>query len=181
MAEPLFWCKGATALFDAERARGEERQKREAEYKAQADLEAKMEADVKATAEERNALKVERARIEAAGGVVVHNRVNGTLAISRSFGDVQHKEPGGPTTVVATPEIFIEPVSQTEEFLVIATDGLWDVMSSQQVVNFVRTRLNEHRDLARVARELTDEALRNSSVDNVSAIVVAFNQQLQPG
>ena len=131
---------------------------------------------VELTRDHRLTRRDERERIEAAGGVVVHHRVNGTLAVSRSFGDVQHKG-DGPTTVVATPEVFVEPVSAAEEFMVIATDGLWDVMSSQEVINFVRIRLSEHRDLARVAQELTQEALHNASVDNVSAVVVAFNQE----
>ena len=108
--------------------------------------------------------------------MIVHHRVNGQLAVSRSFGDVEHKGSDGPTTVVATPEVFVEPVSEADEFMVIATDGLWDVMASQEVVNFVRSRLSEHRDLARVAKELTQEALHNASVDNVSAVIVAFNQ-----
>ena len=112
--------------------------------------------------------------------MIVHHRVNGQLAVSRSFGDVEHKGSDGPTTVVATPEVFVEPVSEADEFMVIATDGLWDVMASQEVVNFVRIRLSEHRDLARVAKELTQEALHNASVDNVSAVIVAFNQAPHP-
>ena len=88
--------------------------------------------------------------------MIVHHRVNGQLAVSRSFGDVEHKGSAGPTTVVATPEVFVEPVSEADEFMVIATDGLWDVMASQEVVNFVRSRLSEHRDLARVAKELKE-------------------------
>ena len=128
------------------------------------------------TRDHRLTRKDERERIEAAGGVIVHHRVNGQLAVSRSFGDVEHKGSDGPTTVVATPEVFVEPVSEADEFMVIATDGLWDVMASQEVVNFVRSRLSEHRDLARVAKELTQEALHNASVDNVSAVIVAFNQ-----
>ena len=64
-----------------------------------------------------------------------------------------------------------------DEFVVMATDGLWDVMQSQQVVNFIRLRLQSHRDLNRVAEEVTKEALRQQSVDNVSVIIVAFNQE----
>ena len=87
------------------------------------------------TRDHRLTRKDERERIEAAGGVIVHHRVNGQLAVSRSFGDVEHKGSDGPTTVVATPEVFVEPVSEADEFMVIATDGLWDVMASQEVVH----------------------------------------------
>ena len=54
------------------------------------------------TKDHRLTRKDERERIEAAGGVIVHHRVNGQLAVSRSFGDVEHKGSDGPTTVVAT-------------------------------------------------------------------------------
>ena len=123
----------------------------------------------------------ERNRILAAGGSIVQNRVNRTLAVSRAFGDVQHK--GGAVTadggdiIIAVPEVHDEAISVRDEFMVMATDGLWDVMQSQQVVNFVRLRLQSHRDLNRVAEEVTKEALRQQSVDNVSVIIVAFNQE----
>ena len=55
--------------------------------------------------------------------------MNGQLTVSRSFDDVEHKGSDGPTTVVATPEVYVEPVSEADEFMVIATDGLWDVLS----------------------------------------------------
>ena len=52
-------------------------------------------------------------------------------------------------------------------------------MQSQQVVNFVRLRLSSHRDMSRVAEEVTAEALRQGSVDNVSVVIVAFNQDMR--
>jgi len=59
---------------------------------------------------------------------------------------------------------------------VIACDGVWDVMTSQQVVNFVRRKLREHSDVQRAAEELVQKALKLNSIDNVSAFVVALNQ-----
>ena len=58
----------------------------------------------------------------------------------------------------------------------MATDGLWDVMESQQAVNFLRTRLSAHRKVKLACKELVREALKLGSIDNTSAIVVALNQ-----
>ena len=64
-------------------------------------------------------------RIERAGGRVTWEgipRVNGNLALSRSLGDRSERP-----AVVATPDLFVLDVSQQDEFIVMATDGLWCV------------------------------------------------------
>ncbi|GMH50991.1 hypothetical protein TL16_g00921 [Triparma laevis f. inornata] len=113
----------------------------------------------------------ERARVEKAGGKVKSNRVNGVLAVTRSFGDVAHK-----TAIDAEPEVKTEIITERDEFLLMATDGLWDVMESQQAVNFVRTCLNRHHKVKLAAKEIIREALKMGSIDNVSAVIVMFNQ-----
>ena len=52
--------------------------------------------------------------------------------------------------------------------------GLWDAMSMQSVVNFIRKQLDKHHDLQKAASAITTEALRRGSVDNVSCILVLF-------
>jgi serine/threonine protein phosphatase PrpC/tRNA A-37 threonylcarbamoyl transferase component Bud32 len=116
----------------------------------------------------------ELARVRGAGGLVVNHRLNGTLAVSRSFGDVAHK---GPVPAIsATPEVRICAVSGEDEFVVLGCDGLWDALSGRVVANFIRGELNDHGDLQKAARAVTEEALRRGSVDNVSVILVALNQ-----
>lgn len=125
----------------------------------------------------------ERARIEAAGGTVIKDRLHGILAVSRAFGDAEHKMAKGmecwgkqfsSDPLSAEPETTLEPLQPEDEFVVLGCDGLWDVISSQQVVNFVRKRLLCHGDVARASRELVSRAIALGSVDNVSAVVVAF-------
>ena len=129
------------------------------------------------TQDHRLTLPDELARIRSAGGLVVNHRLNGTLAVSRSFGDVRHKaQPGRAPTVTATPEVTIRALDAEDEFVVLGCDGLWDALSMQTVTNFVRGELNAHRDLQRAAKAVTEEALRRGSVDNVSVIIVALNQ-----
>ncbi|KAJ1457578.1 phosphatase 2C-like domain-containing protein [Pelagophyceae sp. CCMP2097] len=131
-------------------------------------------AAVALTSDHRLTRTDERARIEAAGGLIVNNRLNGTLAISRSFGDVAHKGGAGAPTVTATPEVTIRAIAADDEFVVLGSDGLWDALSNQSVVNFVRTELGAHHDLHKAAVSTTAEALRRGSVDNVSCIIVLF-------
>lgn len=125
----------------------------------------------------------ERARIEAAGGKIIKDRLHGVLAVSRSFGDAEHKGQVGQECwgevwtadpLTAEPEVTHEPVQEADEFIVVACDGVWDVLTSQQALNFVRRRLLVHADVARAARELVNKAIALGSIDNVSAVVIAL-------
>ena len=118
----------------------------------------------------------ELARIRAAGGLVVNHRLNGSLAVSRSFGDVLHKDAATCPTLTAAPEVAIRALDDEDEFVVVGCDGLWDTLSMQTVTNFVRAELQRHRDLQRAAKALTEEAIARGSVDNVSVIIVALHQ-----
>ncbi|KAK9831289.1 hypothetical protein WJX74_010677 [Apatococcus lobatus] len=111
----------------------------------------------------------ERQRIESAGGVVVWAgtwRVGGVLAVSRAFGDRMLKK-----YVVAIPDIKEEALASHDEFIIMASDGLWDVIENQEAVDFVR----DVKDAEKAARKLTDEAYCRGSNDNISCVVVRFN------
>ncbi|KAH9105579.1 hypothetical protein AeMF1_018658, partial [Aphanomyces euteiches] len=115
----------------------------------------------------------EKDRIEAAGGFVHNGRLDGILAISRAFGDYAHKSGGH---LIAVPEITSDVVDPEDEFLLLASDGLFDVLSSQQAINFIRRKLRDHSDVQLAAQELVLKAQEYVSHDNISAIVVCFNQ-----
>lgn len=111
----------------------------------------------------------ERQRIEKAGGVVMWSgtwRVGGVLAVSRAFGDRLLKK-----YVVAEPEIQEEPITSDVEFLVIASDGLWDVVSNQDAVTMVQNI----PDPAEAAKTLTEEAYKKGSADNITCVVIRFH------
>ena len=59
------------------------------------------------------------------------------------------------------------------EFLIVACDGLWDVMEDQEACDFVRNHVREHGQESRenVSRSLIDEALKRGSTDNITVIV----------
>lgn len=93
-------------------------------------------------------------------------RVGGVLAVSRAFGDRLLKK-----YVVAEPEIQEEPITSDVEFLVIASDGLWDVVSNQDAVTMVQNI----PDPAEAAKTLTEEAYKKGSADNITCVVIRFH------
>jgi len=78
--------------------------------------------------------------------------------------------------LVALPEVTKTQVQASDEFVVVASDGVWDVLGSQQALNFVRRRLGAHKCAQRAAGELVAEALAQGSHDNTSALVVMLHQ-----
>ncbi|RCV37666.1 hypothetical protein SEVIR_8G083100v4 [Setaria viridis] len=120
------------------------------------------------TADHTCAAEGERERIERGGGYVSRSgsgvwRVQGSLAVSRSFGDCGLKR-----WVVAEPAVTRVPLVAGCEFLVVASDGLWDKVSNQEVVDAVS------RSRSRVAAcgELVELARRRGSRDDVTVMVI---------
>jgi len=85
-------------------------------------------------------------RIVRAGGQVgADSRVNGGLNLSRAIGDHFYKEnqslPLEEQMITAMPDVRTRTITEDDEFFVVACDGIWNSMSSQEVVNFVQARL----------------------------------------
>jgi len=119
---------------------------------------------------------------EKAGGYVRNRRALGTLAVSRALGDGDLKRQviGA---IIADPEIQTVKLMQGDEFILIACDGLYDVMSSQEAVTFVRQHLFEtspkhftlQKRMQTVCRALVNHAINvRFSSDNVSIVLVCF-------
>nr|CCA22084.1 calcium/calmodulindependent protein kinase kinase pu [Albugo laibachii Nc14] len=115
----------------------------------------------------------EKERVEKSGGFVHNGRLDGILAISRGFGDLAHKQDGH---LIATPDVYEHVVTPEDEFLLLASDGLFDVLTSQQAVNFIAKKLRMHGDVQLAAQELLLKAQQYFSHDNTSVIIIAFNQ-----
>lgn len=60
------------------------------------------------------------------------------------------------------------------EFLIIASDGLWDVVSSAEAVTRAKGALAAGKNASEAAEELCDLALKLGSSDNVTAVIVQF-------
>ncbi|KAL5347698.1 mgpp2cl-1, protein phosphatase 2C-like protein 1 [Pseudogymnoascus australis] len=107
-------------------------------------------------------------RITSAGGLILNNRVNGVLAVTRALGDAYMKElvTGHPYTT----ETVIQP--DLDEFIILACDGLWDVCSDQEAVDLVR----DVQDPVVASKQLVDYALARFSTDNLSCMIVRLNK-----
>ncbi|KAJ8460878.1 hypothetical protein OPV22_033804 [Ensete ventricosum] len=136
----------------------------------------------------------EYARIEAQGGKVIHwngYRVFGVLAMSRSIGDHYLKP-----WIIPVPEVTIVPRCREDECLILASDGLWDVMSNEEVCDIARKRIllwhkkngivsspvnhrGEEADPAAQAAAdcLSKLAIQKGSKDNITVIVVDLKAQ----
>ncbi|KAG2790744.1 hypothetical protein Pcac1_g397 [Phytophthora cactorum] len=131
-------------------------------------------------------LSSERDRILKAKGQISKGRIYGMLGVSRAFGDIDFKTGRGEfknrfngDLVCATPDLVVHEVKSQDEFMVLGCDGLYDVMEPQDVVNFVRAKLGLHGNVQHATEELVSHAIALGSTDNVSAIIVCFNQDEQ--
>lgn len=115
------------------------------------------------TQDHKPVLPGEKERIQNAGGSVMIQRVNGSLAVSRALGDYEYKNDKDlgqcEQLVSPEPEIFCQERDAQDEFLVLACDGVWDVMNNEEVCSFVKSRLKITSDLESVANQVLDTCL----------------------
>ncbi|KAJ0005242.1 hypothetical protein NQD34_011456 [Periophthalmus magnuspinnatus] len=121
----------------------------------------------------------EKERIQNAGGTVMIQRVNGSLAVSRALGDYDYKnvDGKGPTEQLVSPEpeVFeMVRAPEQDQFVILACDGIWDVMSNEDLCVFVKSRLEVTNDLERVCNEVVDTCLHMGSRDNMSVVLVCL-------
>ncbi|OQS00569.1 protein phosphatase 2C [Achlya hypogyna] len=123
----------------------------------------------------------ETARIVEAKGTVVNGRIFGVLGVSRAFGDNDFKTSKGAfkdkfngDLVGGRPHVIQRHLSPTDEFIVLGCDGLFDVMTPDELVTYVRPRL-ALQGVQKTCEDLLQHALRLGSTDNVSAVIVKFH------
>ncbi|RKF74840.1 Protein phosphatase 2C-like protein 2 [Golovinomyces cichoracearum] len=126
----------------------------------------------------------EKIRIISAGGTVEFGRVNGNLALSRAIGDFEFKKNSQlapeQQVVTAYPDVIIHNISNDDEFMVIACDGIWDCQSSQSVVEFIRRGIAAKQELSTICENLMDNCLSSSSevggigCDNMTVVIVGL-------
>lgn len=113
-------------------------------------------------------LQSEKERIESLGGKVLKKhgvaRVNGELTVSRAFGNL-HLHP----YVNSEPSVQIVEMNDDQLFLILASDGLWDEVSSEEAVEIV---FDKYEKVPNVAEYLCNLAYLKGSNDNISAIVI---------
>lgn len=130
----------------------------------------------------------ENRRITRAGGYVVDGRINGSLNLSRAIGDLEYKEsktlPPQEQIVTAWPDVKQVKLEKGDEFMILACDGIWDVLSNQQACDFVKMHLERspRPSLGRIACDMCDHCLAKDTnnkgigCDNMSVVIVRFKQ-----
>uniref|UniRef100_A0A6B2L9W4 PPM-type phosphatase domain-containing protein n=1 Tax=Arcella intermedia TaxID=1963864 RepID=A0A6B2L9W4_9EUKA len=117
----------------------------------------------------------EKGRVIQAGGWISNNgcsRVNGLLAVTRALGDFYLKEPV--EYVTAVPEITEREISPFDQFIIIASDGFWDVFGSQEAVDKIVTCKNPYT----IAEEVVLNAIDRGSRDNITVLLIWFDWKM---
>jgi len=120
------------------------------------------------TQDHKPEIEKEKKRIEELGGFVSHIgcwRAMGILAMSRAIGDLFLKP-----YVSAEPDVSAMALEATDEFVILASDGVFDVFDNDQVVRIARSAGSPQE----AANLLTSSAFHAGSLDNVTAVVVAL-------
>jgi len=125
-------------------------------------------------------------RINAAGGTVDNGRVKcgdaekrgNHLGLSRALGDFLYKgnKEKGPSeqVIVATPDVYTFKLSPND-FFIVACDGIWDVLSNEEVVTSSKQGITDD-DLSKRVEMICDECLGDNMMlkgsDNITIMIV---------
>ncbi|TFK52534.1 PP2C-domain-containing protein [Heliocybe sulcata] len=129
--------------------------------------------------------QTEKDRIVAAGGYIEYGRVNGNLALARALGDFDFKKNYNLSpekqVITSDPDIIEHQITEEDEFIVLACDGIWDCLSSQDVVSIVRLKVAEGKELSEIAEFICDHCLAPNTTegtgvgcDNMTLLIVAI-------
>ncbi|RXH95257.1 hypothetical protein DVH24_024941 [Malus domestica] len=144
-------------------------------------------------------------RIREEGGWISNGRICGDIAVSRAFGDMRFKTKKNEVQfngdlVTASPDVFQVTFGTDSEFVLLASDGLWDYINrsvglntlskrmpcflmkliahvkfghsfSSDAVTFVRNQLRKHGDVQLACDALAEAALDQRSQDNISIVI----------
>jgi len=130
--------------------------------------------------------ELERARIEKAGGYISDGRINGNLNLSRALGDLEYKKDDKigvqEQLITAWPDIIKKKVSADDEFLVLGCDGIWEIKSNQEIIDFVGARLSKDTKVSGVVEDLLEaivapDTINGLGCDNMTCIVVILKDK----
>lgn len=160
-----------------------------------------VETAVRLSVDHKPNLEEETKRVESAGGKVIfsgcwrvaHDHIPLRLAISRSLGDHPLKTnlPASCSAplVSVVPDVHVVDVDAAGEYVVFASDGLWDRLSDDDAARIVRAKVAEYQwseaptpeaDVTKealqfAANALVESALLKRSMDNITAMVISFS------
>lgn len=112
-------------------------------------------------------------RVRNAGGIILNvgqtERVQGELEVTRSFGAIKYKP-----FIVAQPHLASFNIEEGD-FLVVASDGLWKVLTKGEVLTLVIQFKSMPEN--EIAEKLYEEAVRKDATDNITIVVVNLKKR----
>jgi serine/threonine protein phosphatase PrpC len=133
----------------------------------------------------------EATRVTAAGGCIFNRRVGHprlnprlcSLAVSRAVGDAGFKldtyTMGKPSGLIADADTCEVHLTSDDAFLIIACDGLWDVITYAEAVQLCQHHMEAGVDATTIADKLVGEALMRGTRDNVTVVVVLLGSEVE--
>lgn len=132
------------------------------------------------TRDHKPSCTIEQARIAAAdpdATITSDGYLYGDLAVGRALGSPLLKRDASKRALVATPEMGSSSLSGAEDFLVLASDGVWDSLTNRDAVQTIRRSLASECSAEVAAAALVRRAMQLGSSDNVSALVVLLHDR----
>jgi len=139
--------------------------------------------------------EIEKRRIINAGHSVMMDRVDGSLALSRAFGDLEYKDRDDLNSkeqaVTPWPDVIKRERNTNDMFIILACDGIWDCLTNEACVEKLGTKikdlesLDNVKDLSKPVEEMFSEILAKNigddgkGTDNMTAILVYFHDNLK--
>jgi len=136
-------------------------------------------------------LERERKRIEKANGYIDNDRVNGSINLTRCLGDLEYKLnkklKQEDQILSAVPDVRIEKISSDTDFLIVACDGIWDCLTSQEAVDYFKPKIRPSKEdksfkISAMIEIMFDNILAKDTgpsegigCDNMSCLVIRFN------
>lgn len=101
------------------------------------------------------------------------------LAMARAFGDFCLKEYG----LIAVPEVSYRKLTEDDEFIILATDGVWDILSNDEVVGIVSSAFPKETAAERVVEAAVKKSKRNHAgggMDDCAVVCYFLKEKLTP-
>jgi protein phosphatase 1G len=120
---------------------------------------------------------------ETQGGARTHYRVNGNLNLSRAIGDLEYKKNAAlkpeEQMITSTPDVVTMDRDPEDQFIAVCCDGVYDVMTNDDLVSFISERMSANRTLKEICEEIADECLspdpkatQGLGADNITCMIV---------
>lgn len=132
------------------------------------------------TSDHRPSREDEKDRIESLGGYVDCSRgvwrLQGSLAVSRGIGDSHLKQ-----WVIPEPETSVIKIEPGCEFLILASDGLWEKVSNQEAIDIARPMCMDRQRPSRLSacKKLVNLAVSRGSMDDISVLIIQLGHYMK--